>query len=84
MTLIFLLLANSSAARLEDAVPEDSGKMEEALMAALLSLKFFSNFDGNFTAAAVAVSSFDGGKRRTPSPIFLAASFSSETRFFWL
>jgi hypothetical protein len=81
--LIFLLLASNSA-RLEEAVLEGSAKMEEALMAALLSLRFFSNFEENFTAAAVAVSSLDGGKRRTPRPNFLAVSLSSDTRFFWL
>jgi hypothetical protein len=63
---------------------DDSGKMEAALIAALLSLLLFSNFDANFTEAAAVASSAEGGKSRTPSPIFLADLFSSATLFFWL
>lgn len=58
--------------------------MEAALIAALLSLLLFSNFDANFTEAAAVASSAEGGKSRTPSPIFLADLFSSATLFFWL
>jgi hypothetical protein len=50
-----------------EAEVDDSGKMEAALMAALLSFLLFSNFDANFTEAAAAASSAEGGKRRTPS-----------------
>jgi hypothetical protein len=63
---------------------DDSGKMEAAFIAALLSFLLFSNFDANFTEAAAAASSVEGGKRRTPSPIFLADFFSSAILFFWL
>ena len=67
-----------------EAELDDSGKMEAALIAALLFFLLFSNFDANFTEAATAASSADGGKSRTPRPIFLADDFSSATLFFWL
>ena len=67
-----------------DAELDDSGKIEAALIAALLSFLLFSNFDANFTEAAAVASSAEGGKRRTPRPIFLADFFSSATLFFWL
>jgi hypothetical protein len=80
---IFRLFNTRSSLSFEAEV-DDSGKMEAALIAALLSFLLFSNFDANFTEAAAAASSAEGGKRRTPSPIFLADFFSSTTLFFWL
>jgi hypothetical protein len=83
LALIFRLFNAMSSLRFE-AELDDSGKMEEALIAALLSSLLLSNFEANFTEAAAAASAADGGKSRTPSPIFLADFFSSATLFFWL
>jgi hypothetical protein len=83
LAFIFLLFSARSSFPFE-AELGDSGKMEEALIAALLSFLLFSNFEANFTQAAAAASAADGGKSRTPSPIFLADFFSSATLFFWL
>jgi hypothetical protein len=80
---IFRLFGARSSLPFEVEV-DDSGKMEAAFIAALLSFLLFSNFDANFTEAAAAASSVEGGKRRTPSPIFLADFFSSAILFFWL
>lgn len=76
-------LFNARSSLLFEAELDDSGKMEEALIAALLSFLLFSKFDANFTEAAAEASSPEGGKSRTPSPIFLADFFSSATLFFW-
>lgn len=80
---MFRLFSKRSSLPFE-AELDDSGKIEAALIAALLSFLLFSNFDANFTEAAVAASSAEGGKSRTPRPIFLADFFSSATLFFWL
>jgi hypothetical protein len=83
LAFIFRLFSARSSLPFE-AELDDSGKMEEALIAALLSFLLLSNFEANFTEAAAAASAADGGKSRTPSPIFLADFFSSATLFFWL
>jgi hypothetical protein len=83
LAFIFLLFNARSNLPFE-AELDDSGKMEAALIAALLSFLLFSNFDANFTEAAVAASSAEGAKSLTPMPIFLADFFSSATLFFWL
>lgn len=78
-----LLRFNSSSTRFfPDTELEDSGKMEEALIAARFSLLFRSNFEENLTAAAPATSSSDGGRSRIPRPSFLACSSSSATFLF--
>ena len=83
--LAFILRAFSARSNFPfEAELDDSGKMEAALIDALLSFLLFSNFDANFTEAATAASSADGGKSRTPRPIFLADDFSSATLFLWL
>uniref|UniRef100_J3LCB9 Uncharacterized protein n=1 Tax=Oryza brachyantha TaxID=4533 RepID=J3LCB9_ORYBR len=58
---------------------DDTGKMEAALIAALLSRLLLSNFDANFTEAAAVASSAEGGTSHTPRPIFLADFLSSAT-----
>ena len=54
-----------------EAALDDSGKVEAALIAALLSFMLLQNFDANFTEAVAAGSSMPllqrGGKSRTPS-----------------
>lgn len=83
LAFIFRLFSARSSLPFE-AEPDGSGKMEEALIDALLSFRLFSKFEANLMRAAAAASSAEGGRRRTPSPIFLADFFSSATLFFWL
>ena len=82
---IFLLFDSSSDLLLPDADADadESGKMEEAIIAARLFFLFLSNFEANLTAAVTAASSSEGGRSRMPRPILLDTPSSSSTLLFW-
>lgn len=80
---IFLLFDSSSDLLLPDADADESGKMEEAMIAARLFFLFLSNFEANLTAAVTAASSSEGGRSRMPRPILLDTPSSSLTLLFW-
>lgn len=80
---IFLLFDSSSESLFPAGEVIEEAKMEDDLIAALLSFIFFSNLEANFTLAAVAPSSVDGGRSLIPRPNFLDATSSSATFLFW-
>lgn len=80
--LIFRLLDSSSSRLLDTEDPDGSENIEAALIKARLSFLFFSNLEENFTRTAAAESSFEAGRIRMLSPIFLEDASSSATLFF--